>query len=162
VEPDKKWAEDWDARKSGASCGMCDDLDADEKLHGIRVLSGRWTDAYLGRFPVRPGYVYVIWKGRHVSEPTELTYEESVGFWSEVTFVATAVEERYKPLKMNWLSLGNGIPHLHVHLVPRYLEDSQAGGPIESDAFDQAVTRPISEDELRSEATALRQRLTRR
>lgn len=62
---------------------------------------------------------------------------------------------------MNWLSLGNGVPHLHVHLVPRYLDDSAAGGPIESDAFDQAVARPTSEDELKDEAAALRQRLTR-
>jgi diadenosine tetraphosphate (Ap4A) HIT family hydrolase len=138
---------------------MCDDLDSDEKPHGVRILNGTWTDAYLGRFPVRPGYVYMIWKGRHVSEPTELTDEERTGFWSEVTLVAAAVENRYKPLKMNWLALGNGVPHLHVHLVPRYRDDSAAGGPIESDAFDRAATIPLSQDELISEASALRQRL---
>ena len=130
---DNKWADDWNARKSGASCGMCDDLGSDEKPHGVRVRNGRWSDAYLGRFPVRPGYVYVIWNGRHVSEPTELTDGESAGFCSEVALVASAVEERYRPLKMNWLLLGNGVPHLHVHLVPRYFDDSAAGGPIESD-----------------------------
>ena len=27
---------------------------------------------------------------------------------------------------MNWLSLGNGVPHLHVHLVPRPLDDARA------------------------------------
>ena len=36
---------------------------ADETPHGVRVFEGHWSDAYLGRFPVRPGYAYVIWKG---------------------------------------------------------------------------------------------------
>jgi diadenosine tetraphosphate (Ap4A) HIT family hydrolase len=134
---------------------MCHDLDSDNKAHGVRVLNGRWTDAYLGRYPVRPGYAYVIWKGRHVSEPTELSDAESVGFWTEVTLVASAIEKRYKPLKMNWLSLGNGVPHLHVHLVPRYLDDPAAGGPLEADAFDQASIVPLSEEDLESEASVL-------
>lgn len=157
---DQHWAADWDARKSGASCGMCDDLDSDEKAHGVRVFNGRWTDAYLGRFPVRPGYVYVIWKGRHVSEPTELSDEESAGFWIEVTFVASAIEETYQPFKMNWLSLGNGVPHLHVHLVPRYFDDPSAGGPLEPEAFNQASTLPLSEEHLRRDAAVLRQLLS--
>ena len=60
-----------------------------------------------------------IWKGRHVAEPTELSPDEAAGFWSDVARVAKAVDEQYRPAKMNWLSLGNGVPHLHVHLVPR-------------------------------------------
>jgi diadenosine tetraphosphate (Ap4A) HIT family hydrolase len=138
---------------------MCEDPDAEEKPHGVRIFAGRWSDAYLGRFPVRPGYVYVIWKGRHVAEPTELSAHERAGFWSEVTLVASAMEERYQPIKMNWLSLGNGVPHLHVHLVPRYVDDPAAGGPMEADAFEQAELDPVPADELRREAAALRQKL---
>jgi diadenosine tetraphosphate (Ap4A) HIT family hydrolase len=138
---------------------MCDDVDVDERSHGIRVFDGRWTDAILGRYPVRPGYVYVIWKGRHVTEPTELSDEERSGFWSEVTLVASAVQERYQPMKMNWLSLGNGVPHLHVHLVPRYADDPAAGGPIESDAFERAHDRPVSAGHLQDESNALKQLL---
>jgi diadenosine tetraphosphate (Ap4A) HIT family hydrolase len=138
---------------------MCDDPDSDERPHGIRVFKGRWVDAFLGRYPVRPGYVYVIWKGRHVSEPTELSDEERVGFWSEVTLVAAAMEDHYKPVKMNWLSLGNGVPHLHVHLVPRYFNDAAAGGPVESDAFELTHVQPLSEVDLRKEAIALSQLL---
>ena len=92
---------------------------ADETPHGLRIFEGRWADGYIGRYPVRPGYAYVIWKGRHVAEPTELSPEEAAGFWSDVARVAGAIDEEYRPVKMNWLSLGNGVPHLHVHLVPR-------------------------------------------
>ena len=65
---------------------------ADETPHGVRVFEGRWADGYLGRHPVRTGYAYVIWKGRHVAEPGELSAEEAAGFWSEV---ARAWPERW-------------------------------------------------------------------
>lgn len=133
---------------------MCSDTDSDDK-HGVRVLNGEWSDAYLGRWPVRAGYCYVIWKGRHVAEPTELSPEEAVGFWREVTAVASAVEARYQPMKMNWLSLGNAVPHLHVHLVPRYADDPCAGGPLEQDAFTHDG-QPLDDATLREEAQALR------
>jgi diadenosine tetraphosphate (Ap4A) HIT family hydrolase len=100
--------------------------------------------------------VYVIWKGRHVAEPTELSPEEAHGYWSEVTRVAVAVERRYAPMKMNWMSLGNSVPHLHVHLVPRYADDACGGGPIETDAFDRARDHPLDDETLRTEAAALR------
>jgi len=101
----------------------------------------------------------VVWKGRHVAEPWELSGEEAAGFWSEVAQVARAVEEEYRPVKMNWLSLGNGVPHLHVHLVPRPLDDARAGGPLEGDAFDATATAELPQAQLAAEAAALRARL---
>jgi diadenosine tetraphosphate (Ap4A) HIT family hydrolase len=73
-----------------------------------------------------------------------------------VARVARAVEAHVRPQKMNWLSLGNGVPHLHVHLVPRPTDDPRAGGPVESDAFDRARTPPLDDATLRREAAALR------
>jgi diadenosine tetraphosphate (Ap4A) HIT family hydrolase len=135
---------------------------ADETPFGVRVFEGRWTDAYLGRFPVRPGYAYVIWKGRHVAEPTELSDEEGAGFWSEVAHVARGVAARRRPVKMNWLSLGNGVPHLHVHLVPRPVDDAHPGGPLEREAFDRDATPEVPAEELRAEAASLRAALDSR
>ena len=103
------WGTDFAALARGEGCPMCEP-GADETPHGVRLFEGRWSDAYLGRFPVRPGYAYVIWKGRHVAEPTELTDEETAGFWREVAHVARGVTECSRPVKMNWLSLGNGVP----------------------------------------------------
>jgi diadenosine tetraphosphate (Ap4A) HIT family hydrolase len=139
---------------------MCETPDGDETDHGVRIFRGRWSDAYLGRFPIRPGYAYVIWRGRHVAEPTDLTPEEAAGYWSEVAHVARALEQRYEPAKMNWSSLGNGVPHLHVHLVPRPFDDPMAGGPIEDDAFETANDRPLPEDVIAAEVDALRRLLT--
>lgn len=149
------WPEDFDLLRRGEGCPMCAP-GADETPFGVRVFEGRWADGYLGRFPVRRGYAFVIWKGRHVTEPSELSAEERAGFWGEVGRVADAVAARYRPAKMNWFSLGNGVPHLHVHLVPRPVDDGRAGGPLESEAFDQSVTPAVPDGRLREEAAALR------
>jgi diadenosine tetraphosphate (Ap4A) HIT family hydrolase len=101
-----------------------------------------------------------MWKGRHVAEPTQLLPDEATGFWSEVTAAAAVIEERYRPVKMNWMSLGNWVPHLHVHLVPRYEDDVRAGQPIEAEAFTWAQDHPVPDDELREEAEALRRAIT--
>ncbi len=66
---------------------------------------------------------------RHVTEPTDLSEEEAAGFWREVLLVSRAVEQVYSPLKMNLMMLGNQVPHLHTHIVPRYRDDADAGGP---------------------------------
>jgi diadenosine tetraphosphate (Ap4A) HIT family hydrolase len=138
---------------------MCLDLGVEENAHGVRIFHGQWCEAYLGRFPVRAGYVYAIWNGRHVAEPTELSTEEAAGFWSEIAQLARAVEETYRPVKMNWLVLGNGVPHLHVHLVPRHQDDPRAGGPLESDAFEYTTSRQLSDGTLHREVQELRLRL---
>jgi diadenosine tetraphosphate (Ap4A) HIT family hydrolase len=90
-----------------------------------------------------------------------LSAEEAAGFWSEVARVAGAVEDRYAPAKMNWLHLGNGVPHLHVHLVPRPHDDARAGIPLEPEAFDVSITPAVGDAELRAQAAALRDRLGR-
>jgi diadenosine tetraphosphate (Ap4A) HIT family hydrolase len=150
------WADDWHDRYRGAACGMCDNAGADDTPHGRRIFDGRWCDAYLGRFPIRDGYSFVIWKGRHVAEPTELSAEEAAGFWSEVARVASALERHYRPRKMNWMSLGNAVPHLHMHLVPRPVDDPRGGGPIEDDAFEHRPGGELSAAELDAQADALR------
>jgi diadenosine tetraphosphate (Ap4A) HIT family hydrolase len=148
------WSADFDDLKRGVGCPMCGERD-DSTPDGQRFMAGRVGDAYLGRRPVRPGYAYVIWRGRHVAEPTELNAEEANEFWAEVATAARAVEARYQPVKMNWLSLGNGVPHLHVHLVPRYADDPAAGGPLEREAFDFSSIEPLADDVLATEAAAL-------
>jgi diadenosine tetraphosphate (Ap4A) HIT family hydrolase len=151
-----RWPDDWDARRRGEGCGMCGGAGADEKPGGLRIFDGRWSDAYFGRWAIRPGYCYVVWKGRHVVEPTELSAEEAAGFWADVARVARAVERRYEPRKMNWLVLGNGVPHLHVHLVPRFVDDACAGGPIEAEAFERAREHPLDDETLQRGAAAIR------
>jgi diadenosine tetraphosphate (Ap4A) HIT family hydrolase len=154
-----RWPDAFDALRRGDDCPMCAAEGAAETPHGVRVFEGRWCDGYLSRYPMRAGYTVVIWKGRHVTEPGELSAEEAAGFWTEVAQVAGAIDAEYRPVKMNWLHLGNGVPHLHVHVVPRPTEDVRAGGPLEEGAFNQAETPALDDARLAAEAAALRERL---
>jgi diadenosine tetraphosphate (Ap4A) HIT family hydrolase len=152
--PTGSWGANFSDVKRGEGCPMCGER-SETTPHGRRFMAGRVSDAYLGRYPVRRGYAYVIWRGRHVAEPTELHAEEASEFWAEVAAAACAIEARYEPMKMNWLSLGNGVPHLHVHLVPRHADDRTAGGPLESEAFDFTSIEPLSDQSLSRETAAL-------
>jgi diadenosine tetraphosphate (Ap4A) HIT family hydrolase len=135
---------------------MCSDDRSDDEPNGVRFLRGRWSDAYLGRHGPARGYAYAIWRGRHVAEPTELVGAEACWFWEEVLRAARAIERVYSPCKMNYELLGNGVPHLHVHLVPRYLDDIAPGRPLPSAAWASGDAHPLTEDDLRSQVSVLR------
>jgi diadenosine tetraphosphate (Ap4A) HIT family hydrolase len=51
----------------------------------------------------------------------------------EMAEVASAVFEVFAPRKLNYEALGNGVPHLHWWLTPRYSDDPRPRGPIWED-----------------------------
>jgi diadenosine tetraphosphate (Ap4A) HIT family hydrolase len=136
---------------------MCASGRPDEDEHGIRIHAGEVTDAYLQRAAVQRGYTIVIWRGRHVAEPTELTDDEAVAFWRELLHVGRGLERVLEPVKLNYDLLGNSLPHLHVHVVPRYADDPRPGWPFPFPEDDPGVR---DEDELRADAEALRAALS--
>ena len=123
------WPSHWDAVRSGRSCPVCNEGRPDEADGRLRVYAGEVLDAYLDRDEAVRGYVVAFFRGRHVVEPTDLTDDDTERFWREVRIVTRAIEAEYAPLKMNVLFLGNTMPHLHAHLIPRYRDDPDAGGP---------------------------------
>jgi diadenosine tetraphosphate (Ap4A) HIT family hydrolase len=126
----KEWPKDWDDQRRGKGCPMCAEGRPDDNGFGPRVFSGRYADAYLQRADLgQPGYTVIVWRGRHVADPTELSADEAAAYFAEVLKVARAIEAHYKPIKMNFEMLGNSLPHLHTHVVPRYLDDGSPGQP---------------------------------
>jgi diadenosine tetraphosphate (Ap4A) HIT family hydrolase len=47
-----------------------------------------------------------------------------------VRLIARAIEVVHGPAKINYLTLGNSLPHLHTHIVPRYVDDPDPGRPL--------------------------------
>ena len=68
---------------------------------------------------------------RHVVEPFELPASSGFAFWRDVLLVAKALADLFSPVKMNYEIHGNTIPHLHVHLYPRFHADPFVGRPID-------------------------------
>ena len=65
---------------------------------------------------VQRGYTVVVWRGRHVAEPTELSRDEATQYWLEVLEVGQRIERHLEPVKLNYETLGNSMPHLHTHV----------------------------------------------
>lgn len=138
VPVDSGWSAGWLAALVGDGCGMCADRGKSDNGFGVRYSEGRYADAYLQRSGQVRGYSQVIWRGRHVAEVTQLSAEEAVGFWLDVVDASRAVETVFTPVKLNLTILGNGLPHLHAHLVPRYATgDPRPNRPLPHRYLDQ-------------------------
>jgi len=125
-----------------------------------RIFSGRVSDAYLVRGDVgQRGYTVVIWRGRHVADPTELGDDEASMYFAEVLRVGRAIERHYRPIKMNFEMLGNSLPHLHTHVVPRYLDDGEPGHPAHFMRIDLKGRPDIPEADFARDVAALSEAL---
>jgi diadenosine tetraphosphate (Ap4A) HIT family hydrolase len=75
------------------------------------------------------GLIRVIWN-EHVVEMTDLEILPRNDFMRAVYFVEESVRQMMNPDKINLASLGNAVPHLHWHIIPRWFDDSYFPVPI--------------------------------
>jgi diadenosine tetraphosphate (Ap4A) HIT family hydrolase len=76
-----------------------------------------------------PGFCRVIWN-EHVREMSDLAKEDRLLLNEAVFQLEEAVREVMQPLKVNVASLGNVVPHLHWHVIPRYADDAHFPAPV--------------------------------
>jgi diadenosine tetraphosphate (Ap4A) HIT family hydrolase len=120
--------------------------------------------ALLGSWQYFLGYCVLISR-RHATELSRLSDAERVAYLNEMCLLARAIEDCFRPRKMNYELLGNQVPHLHWHLFPRYEYDPEKQKPVwipldraEGDAVQKQrlQTGPMSKE---ATAEALRSRL---
>ena len=146
TNPTRTWPEDWDAQKAGAGCPFCAQGRIESNEYGARFFAGRVSDAYLQRAGPARGYSIVVSRvGRHVPDPTEFTVAELTAFWIEVRAAATLIDAVFEPAHLNYDLLGNSVPHVHVHIVPRYADDPAPGRPLPF-TFDPVPPAQFDED----------------
>ncbi len=126
--------------RSTATCPICESGGPRDQL---AALQATWVTA--PREAPLPGYVCVVSK-IHVVEPFQLHGEERHAFWDDVCTVAEAVQRAVGSPKLNYEIHGNTVPHVHLHVYPRYLGDPYEGQPI--DPYHGQVFRR-SDDDLR-------------
>lgn len=76
-----------------------------------------------------PGFCRVVWN-THVKEMTDLSEAERIHLMEVVFGVESVLREQLQPDKINLASLGNAVPHLHWHVIPRYDDDPHFPQPI--------------------------------
>ena len=151
-----EWPPDFYAQLAGTSCPFCEQGRPEATDHGVRFFAGDVSDAYLVRADIQRGMSVVVFRGRHVVEPTELTDAEAAAYGREVLRVARALQAVMRPVKLNYSVLGNSVPHVHTHLIPRYADDPHPGWPF---PFPDPDPPAMPEERLQRDVEALRRAL---
>jgi diadenosine tetraphosphate (Ap4A) HIT family hydrolase len=73
--------------------------------------------------PAYQGFCRVIWRA-HVAEMTDLSPAERRCLMDRVFGVEAALRQVLRPATVNLASLGNQVPHLHWHVIPRFADDA--------------------------------------
>src|SRR5688500_13049510 len=122
--------ERWEALRRGEGCGRCADLaleDAPTSGFWLAELpASRWL---LNRVQYVPGFSHVFSRV-HAPEPYDLPAPERYRYFDEVMDASQALELALGADKMNIVSHGNGGPHVHFHLKPRFYGDPGGSGPL--------------------------------
>lgn len=116
-------------------CTMCTKWDDEPEL---RIAELSHCRVLLNRDQFFPGYTFVFTR-EHVTELFHLEREVRQGVMEEVTAVAAALSRLFRPTKMNYELIGNMVPHMHWHLVPRFGTDPLWPRPIWSAPHEPVV-----------------------
>ena len=79
--------------------------------------------------PAWPGFCRVILNA-HAAEMTDLPIEQRSALMKAVCVTESVLRELMHPDKINLASLGNVVPHVHWHIIPRWKNDTHFPDPI--------------------------------
>lgn len=134
------------------SCPLCE-------AHGGKLL---WQDALcrvvLADEPDYPGFLRVILNA-HTREMTDLPAADRLALMHVVFAAESALRDVLAPDKINLASLGNVVPHLHWHVIPRFGDDPHFPNPVWGERLRDAPH--AAPDGMAALTAALSQRLAR-
>lgn len=87
------------------------------------------TRAYLHDDQFFPGWTVLVFC-RHATELFHLAPTERMQLIEEVNLVANTLSQIYEARKINYELLGNQLPHIHWHLIPRLVTDPAPLEPV--------------------------------
>ena len=126
---------------------------ADCPLCSSRGVPALWRDARLRVVSAAdndyPGFIRVIWDA-HVREMTDLEPAERDHCLLVVFAAERALRDTLHPDKINVASLGNQVPHVHWHLIPRFSDDAHFPDPVWAARRRPGVARPFDEGQFRA------------
>jgi histidine triad (HIT) family protein len=134
----------------GKPCIFCEILEG--RAEAIMVYEDGEVAAIMDRYPLNPGHVLVMPR-EHFHHLLEMPRDRVARLFTVVQRVADAV---HRATRSDGLGIGqnNGtaaaqvIPHVHVHVVPRYHGDTQEGRWLQR--------KQVSMEELRAMAEGIR------
>ena len=92
-----------------------------------KIIDNELAFAHYDTYPVNDGHCLIIPR-RHFAGYFEATAEEKVAIWELVDEVKPIIDRDFSPDGYNvgvniGAAAGQSIPHLHIHVIPRYAGD---------------------------------------
>jgi diadenosine tetraphosphate (Ap4A) HIT family hydrolase len=91
------------------------------------IIENELAFAHYDTYPVSPGHCLIITR-RHVAGYFGATAAEKAAIWQLVDEVKPIIDREFSPDAYNvgvniGTAAGQSIPHLHIHVIPRYAGD---------------------------------------
>jgi len=102
--------------------------------------------------PDYPGFCRIV-LNRHIREMTDLPADTRNHVMSAVFSVEKAIRDEMSPEKINLASLGNQVPHLHWHVIPRFADDRHFPDPVWAAPRRDHDPRPVNVASLKGRIT---------
>lgn len=128
---------------NAVSCELC------EQTGGRLVWENELARVVLVDDKDYPGFCRVI-LNRHQAEMTDLSANDRQALMLIVFAVEDVLRAVLRPNKINLASLGNMVPHVHWHIIPRFTDDAHFPSPIWAARQRDGLPPPIDEQLLQN------------
>lgn len=150
------WRVDFIFSEREDGCIFCNRINYEQdSVENLIVHRGRLNVVILNKYPYNPGHAMIV-PIRHLGDLSEMTTEESNEFFQLTRETVRLMKRAYRPQSFNiGMNLGResgaGIPeHLHMHIVPRWIGDTNFM-PVIGKTKVQSVPLDLVYERLRSE-----------
>jgi len=141
----------WELLVSGARCPMDAPRPASNEFWDL-VAPLSVSSLYLAKNQTYRGQCSLIFDLRHAARPDQLSADEWAAFCGDLYVAQRAVVSVTRPDHVNIESLGNVVPHLHWHVIARFVDDVHFPDPIWAPARRAAKPRPAVTDDALARA----------
>ncbi|AZV45782.1 HIT family protein [Nautilia sp. PV-1] len=102
-----------------------------------------------------PGYIRIITQ-KHIKEFSDLNDEETAKIMLLLKQIEKVMIKTLNPDKINIAMLGNMVPHLHIHIIPRFINDPWWPGATFCTKI-RDFNYPVTEEQIKNLTTAVKE-----
>ena len=149
----------WDDLATGrVTCSMdAPREESNEFRHFVRKLDV--SSLYLERNQNYRGHCVLIYDLGHATRVDQLSAEQWIALAGDIRAAEVAIHKTFQPDHMNVESLGNVMPHLHWHIIPRYKNDGRWGAPIWTENLNDMPRKVLEAHEYETLASRINEAL---
>lgn len=149
----------WESRVAGDGCPL-DAPRPTSNEHWDLVTPLSVSSLYLAKNQTYRGQCQLVFDPRHVARLDQLSRAEWSALAADLYQAQQAVMRAVRPDHLNVESLGNIVPHLHWHIIPRYKNDPMWGAPVWMMPLDSMPDTRLADNDRQELLAALRHALS--